>query len=123
MEIRKFISRLRGKNKLDVAGIIICLLSIFTVDPSVAVFSVLYLLGAVLIFISTIMDIKKFNKKSVEKVISGIAVLMLMLGVFAVIGFSRNFYYVQLAGIFLMLIETLSGRGSKDETGRNTGIK
>ena len=101
-----FISRLSKRAKLSALGVILCLFSIFIADSSLMFFSVVYLLGVFLIFISSFIGIEKFNKNSIGEIISSIALVLIMLGVFAAIGISPKFYYVQFAGAVLILVGT-----------------
>ena len=100
----KFISRLSKRAKLGALGVIISFLSIFIVNSSFIFFSVIYMLGVFLIFISAFFGIEKFNKGSIGEIISSIALVLIMLGVFAPIGISPKYYYVQIAGAVLMLV-------------------
>ncbi len=102
----KFLNRLSKRAKVCASGVIISLLSIFIADSSLMFFSVVYLLGVFLIFISTFIGIEKFNKNSIGEIISSFALVLIMLGVFAPIGISPKFYYVQFAGATLMLVGT-----------------
>lgn len=79
-------------------------MSIFIADSSFIFFSVIYILGVFLIFISAFIGIEKFNKSSIGEIISSIALVLIMLGVFAPLGISPQFYYVQIAGAVLMLV-------------------
>ena len=100
----KFISRLSKRAKLGALGVIISLLSIFIVNSSFVIFSGIYIFGVFLIFISAFFGIEKFNKGSIGEIISSIALVLIMLGVFAPIGISPKFYFVQIAGAVLMLV-------------------
>ncbi len=102
----EFFSRLSKRAKVCALGVIISLLSIFIVDSSLMFFSVVYLLGVFLIFISTFLGIEKFDKNSIGEIISSIALVLILLGAFAPIGISPKFYYVQFAGALLMLVGT-----------------
>jgi hypothetical protein len=100
----KFLSRLSKRAKVCASGVIISLLSILIADSSLMFFSVVYLLGVFLIFISTFIGIEKFNENSIGETISSFALVLIMLGVFSPLGISPKFYYVQIAGAVLMLV-------------------
>ncbi|OEH92447.1 hypothetical protein [Bacillus solimangrovi] len=98
------ISRLSRRDKLSLIGIIISFLSIVFVNYSFVTFCVFYLLGVLLIFISSFVDIKTFNKKTMSELISRIGFTWIMLGIFAPLGINRNFSYLLIVGAILYVI-------------------
>ncbi|MFJ7916328.1 MULTISPECIES: hypothetical protein [unclassified Lysinibacillus] len=113
-EERKFINSLSKRTKFVSLGVIISFLSIFIVDFSFIFFLICYLLGVFLIFISAFIGIEKFNKNVIGEITSSFGLVLIMLGVFAPLGINPNFYYVQIIGIFFMLIgSTLESLGKK----------
>lgn len=67
-EERKFINSLSKRTKFVSLGVIISFLSIFIVDFSFIFFSICYLLGVFLIFISAFIGLEKFNKSVIGEI-------------------------------------------------------
>lgn len=102
----EFIKRLSVRNKLGILGVFISLVSIFIVNFSILAFSIIYLLGVFLIFISSFIGIEKFNKNTIGEIISRIGLVFIMLGIFSRMDIIENIIAsnIQIAGTLLMLV-------------------
>lgn len=113
-EVRNFINNLSKRTKFVSLGVIIISLSILIVDFSFVFFSICYLLGVFLIFISKFIGIEKFSKNVIGEITSSFGLVLIMLGIFAPLGINPNFYYGTLIGLLFMLIgTTLKSLGKK----------
>ncbi|CAM3803266.1 Permease [Mesobacillus thioparans] len=102
--IGKMIRRHPRKIKLSALGVITSFVSVLIVDSSLIFFGLFYFIGMLLILSSAFIGIEKFSKNTMGELLSSVALVLIMLGVLAPLGFSPKFYYVQIAGAGLMLV-------------------
>lgn len=100
-KVKNFLSRLPKSSKIGLLGVIICISCVFIVNLSVAAFTVVYLLGVFIIFISAFI-----GNNSIGVMLTRIGFAMIMFIMFSRLGISENFLLliIPFAGSLLMLI-------------------